>query len=554
MGTLSDEDNLTQIKYSVVNLLANYPNVNENNEDEINGEFQHTHQQQRNMRYHERKRGQNDSFEQTPEGTPKRNKVRQFDDIQRISNDLNVNRSPNQDPNDNIVNNRNNNTTAAYFNIKHTYVNSKFAETSRQQQKCESFPPFRIRFKDNQYPIELAIIKAINRQCNINLTYGRYSTYNNKKSYLLYANSSSQYDSLKDLSKWPQKICDLEYELDMPNKTPTCYSIVVLNAPPQWDVYQLENDFRMQHSTVVKVERLFINGGKPILKVRVDFSDSREVTGILKQKKILLDENSTAYLTTDFSMTDTNITIGFLTPNGNFAVVSGFFNELMENNTDLQVTVNTTLSFPPFYACFERIMPPSNPTGGNVLLVSRLIPETIVRDQPDQVAEVFFRTRGRSADELVLIGHLVAGGQVSNSSIDNSVNPAWRTALLHMINGQGWSEETSVADQELVASRLRVQVEILETVGGGAQSACYLNEADPIEPNWQQKFFGTQAIYDRLKSIKKTVDPNGLFICKNCVGSDDWSADPNCLKISSAARIRVTILVFLVMKIFGVSW
>ncbi|CAF1006023.1 unnamed protein product [Didymodactylos carnosus] len=81
----------------------------------------------------------------------------------------------------------------------------------------------------------------------------------------------------------------------MPNKTPTCYSIVVLNVPPQWDVYQLENDFKMQHSTVVKVERLFINGGKPISKVRVDFSDSREVTGILKQKKILLDENSTAY-------------------------------------------------------------------------------------------------------------------------------------------------------------------------------------------------------------------------------------------------------------------
>jgi hypothetical protein len=71
-------------------------------------------------------------------------------------------------------------------------------------------------------------------------------------------------------------------------------------------------------------------------------------------------------------------------------------------------------------------------------------------------------------------------------------------------------------------------------VAGGSQSSCYFNEADPNEPNWQQKFFGTQDIYDRLKSIKKSVDPNGLFICKNCVGSDDWSADLNCPKRSSA--------------------
>ncbi|CAF1380161.1 unnamed protein product [Didymodactylos carnosus] len=101
------------------------------------------------MRYYERKRRQNDFSEQITEGTPKRNKVHQFDDNQRISNDLNVNRSQNQDPNEDMVNKRNNNPTAAYFNIKRASVNSKFTETSRQRQKRESFPPFRIRFKDN---------------------------------------------------------------------------------------------------------------------------------------------------------------------------------------------------------------------------------------------------------------------------------------------------------------------------------------------------------------------------------------------------------------------
>ena len=77
-----------------------------------------------------------------------------------------------------------------------------------------------------------------------------------------------------------------------------------------------------------------------------------------------------------------------------------------------------------------------------------------------------------------------------------------------------------------------------------------MNEADPNEPNWQQKFFGTTEIYNRLKSIKNTVDPNGLFVCKNCVGSDDWSEDLNCPKISNANNINMTVKVLLMSNIF----
>ncbi|CAF4503761.1 unnamed protein product [Rotaria sp. Silwood2] len=253
-----------------------------------------------------------------------------------------------------------------------------------------------------------------------------------------------------------------------------------------------------------------------------------------------------------FYMRDTSIVIAFFVPNGDFSITTAIFNQLMKNNTDLQFISNSTFQVPSFYDYFAQIMAASNPTGGNVLLGSRLIPETIVRQQPDQVADVLFQTRGRNENQSMLIGHLVAGGQVSNISIDNSINSGWRTALLHMIYAQGWSEDTSAADQEILALHLRTQVEILQTVADGAQSSCYSNEADPNEPNWQQKFFGTQANYNRLKAIKKTVDPNSLFICKNCVGSDDWSSDLNCPKNSMANRVHVTIFVVFLMKLFHV--
>ncbi|CAF3385349.1 unnamed protein product, partial [Rotaria sp. Silwood2] len=229
-----------------------------------------------------------------------------------------------------------------------------------------------------------------------------------------------------------------------------------------------------------------------------------------------------------FSMVDLTIIISFFWPNGNLTVAREQFNKLMQKNMDLKFTVNTTFTLPSFYAFYTAVLASSNPTGFNVLLGSRLIPETIVRNEPDKVANVLSKIKRQSKSGSNILGHLVAGGKVSNKSINSSVNPAWRTALLHMVYVQSWPEGTSAADQQVGARTVQTQVALLDTIAGGAQSACYMNEADPNEPNWQQKYFGTQEIYNKLKSIKNAVDPSGLFICKNCVGSDDSTADLNC--------------------------
>lgn len=47
-----------------------------------------------------------------------------------------------------------------------------------------------------------------------------------------------------------------------------------------------------------------------------------------------------------------------------------------------------------------------------------------------------------------------------------------------------------------------------------------MSESDPTEPNWQEAKYGSN--YDRLLSIKKNLDPNGVFWCKQCVGSELW--------------------------------
>ena len=236
-----------------------------------------------------------------------------------------------------------------------------------------------------------------------------------------------------------------------------------------------------------------------------------------------------------FYLTDRNLSIAFFAPNGNFTQDQEVIDRLIRNNSDLEFTRSLVLPFPSFFAFFDAILKESNPTGGNVLLGSRLIPEQLVRDKPSHVAEAFLRARGLSDYQSVLIGHMVAGGRAASTSIDNSVNPVWRQALLHMVYAQGWSQEATSDELDLAKVRLRTTVNILETITGNVSSASYMNEADPNEPNWQEKFFGSQAIYDRLKSIKRNVDPDGLFVCSNCVGSDEWSDDLNCPRFASTA-------------------
>lgn len=51
-------------------------------------------------------------------------------------------------------------------------------------------------------------------------------------------------------------------------------------------------------------------------------------------------------------------------------------------------------------------------------------------------------------------------------------------------------------------------------------TGCYLNEADPDEPDLPPAYWGGN--YPRLLAIKRRWDPEGVFWCALCVGGGDW--------------------------------
>jgi hypothetical protein len=60
----------------------------------------------------------------------------------------------------------------------------------------------------------------------------------------------------------------------------------------------------------------------------------------------------------------------------------------------------------------------------------------------------------------------------------------------------------------------------------GEDSAAYSSEADVLEENFAQTFFGDN--YARLSKIKKAVDPKDLFIVSAGVGSERWDVHGIC--------------------------
>jgi len=54
-------------------------------------------------------------------------------------------------------------------------------------------------------------------------------------------------------------------------------------------------------------------------------------------------------------------------------------------------------------------------------------------------------------------------------------------------------------------------------------AASYVSESNFFEPEWQRSYWGPH--YPRLRAVKDTYDPDGLYFVHHGVGSEDWSAD-----------------------------
>ncbi|KAG0234820.1 hypothetical protein BGW41_000999 [Actinomortierella wolfii] len=206
------------------------------------------------------------------------------------------------------------------------------------------------------------------------------------------------------------------------------------------------------------------------------------------------------------------------------------FVEYAQSVPNVTIANLTYTQFPSFYAYFDNMsqLVPGENAAFDAILGSRLVPRSMFDSAQgvDQLASTMTQIQTDTetfSDHYLTL--LVAGGKVTKgSSTETSVHPAWRKALMFIISAGGWYDDTPYKEQVGIQQAMTKAIDRLRTITPG--SGTYQNEADPNEPNFQQNFFG--ANYPRLKSIKNKYDPHGLFVCRRCVGSDDWNSDEMC--------------------------
>ncbi|CAG8367015.1 unnamed protein product [Penicillium salamii] len=113
---------------------------------------------------------------------------------------------------------------------------------------------------------------------------------------------------------------------------------------------------------------------------------------------------------------------------------------------------------------------------------------------------------------------------IGKTPVENALNPVWRDTVVHLISEQRWNDTlpNDIAEKT-IDSMVWDKGYALRQLA--PDSGAYINEADPYEPNWQWSLFGPN--YHRLLSIKEKYDPDSLFWCRNCVGSEQFAQKNN---------------------------
>ncbi|KAK5166447.1 uncharacterized protein LTR77_007990 [Saxophila tyrrhenica] len=192
------------------------------------------------------------------------------------------------------------------------------------------------------------------------------------------------------------------------------------------------------------------------------------------------------------------------------------------NGTSLFISVDY-VSYPDYWSFYNTESGVEPPVGTGSALSSRLFSRSAVQDDTAGLRSMLDVIAGTPEQYTSNNFELVSGGANFEKPDDYSaLLPAWRISYFNNIVARGWAPDATQAEKDAV------QRDISFTKVGAMEkqapdTGVYMNEGDRLDPNYKQDYYGEH--YDRLASIKEKVDPNGVFYCPTCVGSDEWKED-----------------------------
>ena len=117
------------------------------------------------------------------------------------------------------------------------------------------------------------------------------------------------------------------------------------------------------------------------------------------------------------------------------------------------------------------------------------------------------------------------GGAI-NRAIDTPLHPAWRSAA-HLVTLMVGVPEEAGARDATAKQMAEMQLPMLYALDPGQERVEYRNLGAALQDDFQRMYWGEEN-YRRLLRIKRTWDPEDLFLARFGVGSEAWDEEGMC--------------------------
>lgn len=209
----------------------------------------------------------------------------------------------------------------------------------------------------------------------------------------------------------------------------------------------------------------------------------------------------------------------FFAPNKTASQLNTILAPYFSKLTSLNIPFSPKITeYKNFYPAWQGEFPLEPMSDVSSVVSSRLFPRSNFASETGRNITSNVLKQSAEAGQVLIAFNMATRG----SNPDNAVNPAWRNSIYHIIAGAPVNHKNSTLN--IMASRSALTNGTMKkwrdiTPGSGS----YLNEADRLEPDWQQSFWGNK--YARLLEIKKELDPRDIFWAHNAVGSEGWRVE-----------------------------
>ncbi|KAF2116668.1 FAD binding domain-containing protein [Lophiotrema nucula] len=210
----------------------------------------------------------------------------------------------------------------------------------------------------------------------------------------------------------------------------------------------------------------------------------------------------------------------FFAPNKTLAQTTTLLQPWLTRLGDLGIKVDPNITeFSNFYDAWRSSFPLEVVEKINATTASRLFPRTNFETE-EKRDELLDNLRQSTENNRVQVHFNIKAVDPANA--DNAVNPAWRPNILFAQQAVRWPANGTASEilkirQEFQTSDMQRWRDISPGAGG------YLAEADRLEPNFGQSFWGSN--YPRLLRLKAKWDPHDVFFATTSVGSERWKVE-----------------------------